>query len=38
MAESLLVVLIIFVLAKAHYDNQFKALFREPSEKGETLE
>lgn len=28
MAESLLVVLIIFVLAKAHYDNQFKAQIR----------
>lgn len=25
MAESLLIVLIIFVLAKAYYDNQFKA-------------
>lgn len=28
MAESLLVVLIIFVLAKAHYDNQFKVQIR----------
>lgn len=28
MAESLLAVLIIFVLAKAHYDNQFKAQIR----------
>ena len=28
MAESLLVVLIVFVLAKAHYDNQFKAQVR----------
>lgn len=28
MAESLLVVLIIFVLAKARYDNQFKAQIR----------
>ena len=28
MAESLLIVLIIFVLAKAYYDNQFKAQIR----------
>lgn len=28
MAESLFVVLIVFVLAKAHYDNQFKAQVR----------